>query len=100
MFGILKKKKSEVRDRTVYMEVFGDNRVAYRVVAGKMWSYGEEISTYGIEAENYATGEKETIPDFSRNIEDAVDFAEALINLRAAPKQIYTRALNYLCVSI
>ena len=46
------------------------------------------------------TGEKEIIQDFSRNIEDAVDFAELLINTRTKPRNLYTKALNYLCISI
>ena len=100
MFGIIKRKKREVKDRTVYMEVYGDNKVIYRVTAGKVWSFGDEINTYGIEAEDRATGTKEIIQDFSRNIEDAVDFAEMLINSRARPQQLYTRALGYLCISI
>lgn len=100
MFGIMKRVRNEVWDRTVYMEVFGDNKVAYRVTSGRMRQFGEEIITYGIEAEDHETGEKETIPDFSRNIEDAVDFAEMLISSRMRPKQIYSKALSYLCVSI
>ncbi len=100
MFGIMRRINREVRDRTVYMEVFGDNKVAYRVITGKIESFGSEVNTYGIEAEDYCSGEKEAIPDFSRNMEDAVDFAEMLISGRVAPKQLYSKALNYLCVSI
>ena len=100
MFGRLRKKKQEVRDKTVYMEVYGDNKVVYRVTAGRIWSFGEEVSTYGIEAEDRKNGVKKSIQDFSRNIEDAIDFAEMLINDRAAPAQLYARALGYLCISI
>ncbi|MBR4628132.1 MAG: hypothetical protein IKO47_10630 [Ruminococcus sp.] len=100
MFGFRRRLKKVVRDRTVYMEVYGDNKVIYRVVAGRTWFGGEEVHTYGIEAEERSTGEKETIQDFSRNIEDAVDFAEMLINARARPKQLYTKALGYLCAAI
>ncbi len=100
MFGMIRKTKREVRDRTVYMEIYGDNKVVYRVTAGKTWVYGEEVNTYGIETEDRKTGEKEIIQDFSRNIEDAVDFAELLINTRTKPRNLYTKALNYLCISI
>lgn len=100
MFGRIRRKKNEVRDRTVYMEVFCDNKVIYRVTAGKVSSFGDEIYTYGIEAEDKLTGKKETIQDFSHSIEDAIDFAEMLINSRARPQQLYTRALGYLCISI
>lgn len=100
MFGIMRKVNREVKDRTVYMEVFGDNKVAYRVITGKISLFGDEVNTYGIEAEDYTNGDKEIIPDFSRNIEDAVDFAEMLISGKVKPKQMYNKALNYLCVSI
>lgn len=100
MFGIIRKIKREVRDRTVYMEIYGDNKVAYRVIVGRMFSFGEDIITYGIEAEDRCSGECGIIPDFSRNIEDAVDFAELLITGRVRPRDIYSKALGYLCVSI
>lgn len=100
MFGIIRKTKREVRDRTVYLEVFGDNKVAYRVIVGKTELYGDTVTTYGIEAQDYITGACEEIPDFSRDIEDAVDFAEMLITSKTKPSQIYARALNYLWISI
>lgn len=100
MFGIIRKKKQDVRDRTVYMEVCGDNKVSYRVIAGRLFSGGCDVITYGIEAQDMASGVLETIPDFSRDIEDAVDFAEMLISSRTRPEGIYSRALNYLCASI
>ena len=100
MFGMLRKNRKVIRDRTVYMEVCGANKVAYRVIAGKMTWFGEDTAVYGIEAEDMVSGESETIPDFSRNIEDAVDFAEMLISDRTGPRQLYSRALNYLCISI
>ena len=56
MFGIVRRNKKVVRDRTVYMEVYGDNKVMYRVVVGKINSYGDEVCTYGIEAEDRRSG--------------------------------------------
>ena len=100
MFGIVKKTKREVLDRTVYMEVCGGNKVSYRVVAGRMNINGSDIITYGIEAQDLNNGEYASIPDFSRDIEDAVDFAEILISGKVRPAQIYGKALNYLCISI
>ncbi|MBR6070609.1 MAG: hypothetical protein IKP78_08480 [Ruminococcus sp.] len=100
MFGIIRKKKQDVRDRTVYMEVCADNKVSYRVIAGRVFAGGDDVITYGIEAQDLSTGEYEAIPDFSRDIEDAVDFAEMLITSRTRPEGIYSRALSYLCVSI
>lgn len=100
MFGIIRKIKHDIRDRTVYMEVCADNKVSYRVIAGRMYLCGDEVITYGIEAQDISTGEYEAIPDFSRDIEDAVDFAEMLITFRTRPEGIYSRALNYLRMSI
>ncbi len=100
MFGIRRRYKRTVRDRTVYLEIFGDNKVMYRVTAGRMSMFGEEISTYGVEAEDSRTGEIETIADFSHNLEDAVDFAESLISERIPPRLIYSKALSYLYVCI
>lgn len=100
MFGMVRKVKHEVRDRTIYMEVFGDNKVSYRVTAGKVYLNGEDVITYGVEVEDIKKGEYEAIADFSRDIEDAVDFAEMLIASKTRPAQIYTKALNYLWISI
>lgn len=100
MFGMVKRVKRIVRDRTVYMEVYGDNKVSYRVTAGRMTVNSEDVITYGIEAEDLTTGEKSVLPDFSRDIEDAVDFAEMLISARIHPSKLYSRALNYLSMSI
>lgn len=100
MFGIIRKTKHEVRDRTVYMEIYGDNKIAYRVTAGKVSYFGDSLYTYGVEVEDKATGEMEAIPDFSRNVEDAVDFTEMMINAKIRPRQMYSKALNYLCISI
>lgn len=100
MFGKIRRIKRKVVGKTVYMEVYGDNKIAYRVTAGRMDIYGETVITYGIEAEDPVSGEKEMIPDFSRNVEDAVDFAEMLITKKIHPRQIYSKALGYLCISI
>lgn len=100
MFGIVKRIRHEVKDKTVYMEIYGDNKTAYRVLSGKLMMYGDEFITYGIEVIDRRSGEKECIPDFSRNIEDAVAFAEALISDRSRPRQLYSKALDFLRVSI
>lgn len=100
MFGLVRKTKREVCDKTVYMEVFGDNRISYRVTVGRIMCDGNDVITYGIEIEDSRRRIKESIPDFSRDIEDAVDFAEMLISGRASPNSLYTKALNYLYISI
>lgn len=100
MFGMVRKIKREVHDRTVYMEIYGDNKISYRVIAGRIFKDGVDQVTYGIEVEDFRSGVREAIADFSNNIEDAVDFAETLISDRIHPSQIYSRALGYLLISI
>ncbi|MBP3760293.1 MAG: hypothetical protein J6I55_02270 [Ruminococcus sp.] len=100
MFGLIRRNKGEVKDKTIYMEIYGVNKVAYKVTAGKINLYGNETVTYGIEAVDFITGKSESIPDFSCNIEDAVDFAEMLISDHVKPDDIYSKALAYLSVSI
>lgn len=100
MFEIVKKVKRYIREKTLYMEILGDNKVAYRVLSVKMMIYGDEIITYGIEIVDKKSGNTECISDFSRNIEDAVAFVESLITNKSRPRQLYNRALDYLRVSI
>lgn len=100
MFGIVKRITHEVKDKTVYMEIFGDNKVVYRVLSGRLNMYGDEFITYGIEVIDKKRGDKELIADFSRNIEDAVAFAELLISEKCRPRQLYSKALDFLRVSI
>ena len=100
MFSVIKMIRHEVRDMTVYMEIFSEKKVAYRVLSVRMNIFGEEIFTYGIEIFDHKSGQRESIADFSRNIEDAIAFAESLINERSRPKQLYSRALNYLSICI
>lgn len=84
--------KIPVTDKTIYMEIYGQNKVSYRVTAGRMGN----IITYGIETTDSISGETETIPDFSKNLEDAVGFVENLIKNRISPKYVYIKALDYL----
>ncbi|WP_019678507.1 hypothetical protein [Ruminococcus flavefaciens] len=100
MLSIVKKAKQEVIDKTIYMEIFGENKVAYRVLSSRMNLCGDEFITYGIEVYDHKNGEKECIPDFSNNIEDAVAFAELLISYRSRPRQLYGKALDYLRVTL
>lgn len=100
MFGATVRSRCEIRDRTIYMEVYGDNKVSYRVTAARMLKNSRQAVTYGIEVEDAKAGEKEAIPDFSPDIEDAVDFVEMLISQKIRPSRLYSKALKYLCISI
>jgi len=100
MFGLMKKAKQNVTDISTYLEILGDNRIAYRVTTGTLCDFSYPVTTYGIETEDMMNGDKQTIADFSRNIEDAVDFAEMLITNKLKPNQMYNMALNYLCSAL
>lgn len=84
--------KIPVTDKTTYMEIYGQNKVSYKVTVGRM---GNTI-TYGIETVDCISGATETIPNFSKNLEDAVSFVEILIKNRISPKYVYIKALDYL----
>ena len=96
MVGIMGRKKQKVTGRTVYLEIYGDNRVTYRVVEGHISGINSSVTVYGVEAEDMNRGELEAISDYSRSLTDAVAFAETLIRSRARPKEIYSRALSSL----
>lgn len=89
-----------VTGRTVYLEIYGDNKVIYRVVEGTIDTMRGRRRIYGIETEDTLSGELEAIADYSASLTEAVSFAEKLIRSRARPKQIYSRALSSLCVKI
>ena len=100
MFAALKNKTTSVMNRTVYMELFSDRKISYRVTAGRTVRFGEEVDTYGIEVRDSVTGESENIADFSPAVEDAVAFAEMLTACKVRPCQLYVKALGYLMLSI
>ena len=85
-----------ITPQTVYMEFFSEQKIIYRVTASQIEIFDEKISTYGIEAVDYKTGESEIIADFSENINDAAAFAESLVKCGTKPKQIYEKAIGFL----
>ena len=100
MFMIIKSEIKELRNRTVYIELFSERKIYYRVTEGITSRFGKEISTYGIEASDSRTGETEKISDFSPDVRDAVAFAELLSKHNIRPRQLYGKALGYLSKSI
>jgi len=96
MLKTLRKVKQEIYDTSVYLEIYGDNKTAYRVISGKTDTLGTPSQVYGIEVQDCTTGETESIPDFSKSVEDAVSFTGLLVKNRCRPKNIYSLALGYL----
>lgn len=93
MYILKKHSPPKIKSVSVYMEIYSSSRTAYRVIVSN-------DTMYGIEIENFRTGKKSTIHDFSERLEDAVKFAESLIKNRTAPEQLYTTALSFLSSSI
>ena len=94
----LARKEKKITEKTVYMEATGTNRVTYRVTAAKR-TFGNEVrNVYGIEAEMKIGPVKmlESISDFSMDVQQAVGFAELLLNNNVKPSLIYNAALCYL----
>jgi len=93
MYILKKQPVPKIKSVSVYMEIYNSLRTAYRVIISN-------DTMYGVEIENFRTGKKASIHDFSDTLEDAVKFTEILIKNRTAPDQLYTTALGYLSSSI
>lgn len=98
MTTLKKEKQKNISEKTNYMEVLGANRVVYRVTSSKKILDGDEIVTYGVEAEMKIGPVKflEKIDDFSDDVSQAVGFAELLVHNNIKPALIYNAALCYL----
>ncbi len=93
MYILKKQPVPKIKSVSVYMEIYNSLRTAYRVIISN-------DTMYGVEIENFRTGKKASIHDFSDTLEDAVKFTETLIKNKTAPDQLYTTALGYLSSSI
>ncbi len=80
----------------VYMEVYGNNRVIYRVTAGYFAIKGKIQPTYGVMLEDMRTGEQESIEDFSEDLAQTVNFANDLVGRETRPAGLYDIAFAYL----
>lgn len=79
-----------------YMEVYGSNRVIYRVTADSRVRGGTARATYGVMLEDMRTGEQEHISDFSENLERTIQFANDLVQREIRPSGLFDIALRYL----
>lgn len=95
---VTKRLQSYNFEKTNYMEVLGANRVVYRVTCSRKIDYDREYVTYGVEAEMKIGPIRynEKIDDFSSDLQQAVGFAELLIENNIKPALIYNAALCYL----
>lgn len=84
----------------VYMEVYGSNRVIYRVTAGSVVQGKTKTPTYGVMLEDMRSGEIHSIADFSENLEQTIIFANDLVRRETRPSRLYDVALEYLCTNL
>lgn len=80
----------------IYLEIYGVNRVIYRVTSSVIKRMGKTAVVYGVSLEDIRTGEQECIENFSDKIENALDFAEMLILQKVPPYRLYSEALRNL----
>lgn len=99
MYKLKKYPELIISDTSVYMEIYNENQTAYRVISVSLGKNSADM-VYGVEIENFRTGEKEGIYDFSDSVEKAVNFTELLIKNKNTPAQLYNIALKYLGTSI
>ncbi|MBQ8687260.1 MAG: hypothetical protein IJ512_01775 [Ruminococcus sp.] len=91
------KKRGVKPDNTmIYMEVYGVNRVIYRVTAGTMRRRGRAVPVYGITLEDVRTGERESLENFSEDMDHAVQFVNTMVQRGIRPSGLYNEALRQL----
>ncbi len=86
--------------RITYMEVYGSNRVIYRVTADRVSKRGSQKPAYGVILEDMRTGEQESISDFSESLEQTIRFANDLVENEIRPERLFDIALRYLSAEV
>lgn len=89
-------KKSEQENTMVYMEVYGINRVIYRVTASAVRRKGKSVFVYGVSLEDARTGSLETLESFSEDMEHTIQFTNSLVKKHVRPEGLYNEALRHL----
>ena len=96
--------KSSSRSRSkqafTYMEVYGTNRVLYRVTASNTHRNQKLSVVYGIFLQDLRSGETAEIHAFSNSLEKTVCFVNDLIQKQVQPYQVYNAALRQLSLEV
>lgn len=92
----LKRNNTKTESSIVYMEVYGVNRVIYRVTATAVKRKGRCVYTYGITVEDVRAGRRETIESFSDDMEYTIEFTNSLVRKGIRPDGLYNEALRQL----
>lgn len=97
---IQERTKERFADAIVYMEVYGSNRIIYRVTASNVICRGMAKLVYGVMLEDLRSGEQQSIADFSTDLEKTIRFANDLVMRETIPAKLYDAALEYLCTAL
>ena len=89
--------RSRSKQAVTYMEVYGANRVLYRVTASNAHRNQKLSVVYGI---FLRSGETAEIHAFSNSLEKTVCFVNDLIQKQVQPYQVYNAALRQLSLEV
>ncbi len=92
----LKRPGTKPDQTMIYMEVYGINRVIYRVTASTVRRRGRPVTVYGVALEDARTGMREVLENFSEDMEQTVQFANTLVRKNVRPNGLYNEALRQL----
>lgn len=92
----MKKRGVKPNNTIIYMEVYGVNRVIYRVTAGTVRRRGRTVPVYGVSLEDVRTGEREILENFSEDMDHTVQFLSTMVQRRIRPSGLYNEALRQL----
>ena len=92
--------RSRSKQAVTYMEVYGANRVLYRVTASNAHRNQKLSVVYGIFLQDLRSGETAEIHAFSNSLEKTVCFVNDLIQKQVQPYQVYNAALRQLSLEV
>lgn len=90
--------RSRSKQAVTYMEVYGANRVLYRVTASNTHRNQKLSVVYGMQ--DLRSGETAEIHAFSNSLEKTVCFVNDLIQKQVQPYQVYNAALRQLSLEV
>ena len=92
--------RSRSKQAVTYMEVYGANRVLYRVTASNAHRNQKLSVVYRIFLQDLRSGETAEIHSFSNSLEKTVCFVNDLIQKQVQPYQVYNAALRQLSLEV
>lgn len=92
--------RSHSEQVVTYMEVYGGNRIVYRVTACNSYRNQKLSVIYGVSLQDLRSGETAEIRAFSNSLEKTVCFVNDLIQKQVQPYQVYNAALRQLSLEV